>query len=180
MSSFNVWFTADSHFDHAKILNYCNRPFDSVEEMNTALITNWNSVVKPGDRVYHLGDFSFKHGKNNDKIFKQLNGQKHLILGNHDNYRAMKDLGWNWIKEQFGLKIGKYYIFLNHYPMRSWNRSFHGAPHLFGHVHGKMKPWGLSFDVGVDCWNYTPISLETVKQEINKLEQRTNTGETNV
>lgn len=156
------FFVSDTHFGHDSIRRYTNRPFESVDEMNEILIQNWNSVVGPHDYVYHLGDFGFGHPKEMLRIFNQLNGVKHLAHGNHDKKEVIR-LPWAWIKEQYGFKKDDYYIWLNHYPMRSWNRSYHGSGHLHGHVHSLCKPYGKSFDVGVDAWNYTPVNFETVK-----------------
>ncbi len=81
----NHWFTADTHFGHANIIKYCNRPFGSSVEMNETMISNWNKVVQPGDIVYHLGDFCFgRKGYEFDIYFNRLNGLIVFIKGNHD------------------------------------------------------------------------------------------------
>src|SRR6185503_2891509 len=81
-----IYFTSDHHFGHANILTFEPeaRPFKTVEEMNEALVDRWNSVVKPNDMVWHLGDFAF--GKHNIAIAARLQGRKKLVLGNHDSY----------------------------------------------------------------------------------------------
>jgi calcineurin-like phosphoesterase family protein len=78
-----IFFTSDTHFGHQNILKYCLRPYSSIEEMQEALITNWNSRVSNDDTVYHLGDFSF-HERYVESIVPRLNGTKILLLGNHD------------------------------------------------------------------------------------------------
>ena len=163
-----VFFTSDTHFSHIAILKYCNRPFASVEEMNEKLIANWNSVVKSGDVVYHMGDFAWGNAEKVAAVFNRLNGHKYLVEGNHDD-RTVKRLSWEWVKESYELRYGDKSYILSHYPHRSWNKSFHGARHLFGHCHGTLKPWGWSFDAGVDCWDYTPISIEQVEETVAKL-----------
>lgn len=160
-----VFFTADNHFGHKNIIKYCNRPFASIEEMTTSMVDNWNKVVAKNDNIYVLGDFSFM-GARIEPLFHSLNGNKFLIKGNHDDGHCIK-LPWVWVKETFELKIGHESVWLSHYPHRSWNKAFHGAYHFFGHVHGKLKDYGRSTDVGVDCWNYTPVSFETL---VNRLE----------
>lgn len=162
------FFVSDLHVDHFNIMKFCNRPFNTVEEMNEILIQNWNSVVGPHDYVYHLGDFGFGTPTKLNEIFKRLHGVKMNITGNHDG-KVVKNLPWAWQKEQYGFKMDNRYIWLNHYPMRSWNRSYHGAGHLHGHVHGRCKPYGKSFDIGVDSWDYTPVNFETIKLIMDRL-----------
>jgi len=169
----DIWFTADTHFSHGNIMCYCNRPFGSTEEMEEVMVGNWNELVKPGDDVYHLGDFIYWRvaPKEMSRVFRALNGRKHLVIGNHDRPEIMKNLGWVWMRPQFGLNLGNEYVWLSHYAHRTWNRSFHGSWHLFGHSHGKLFPHGFSFDAGVDSWNFKPINLDTVWAMMRKLEK---------
>ena len=87
-----IWFSSDHHFFHNNIIKYCNRPFETVEEMNEALVKNWNSVVGPDDHVYHLGDFCFGNVEKWNWCLEpgRLNGHIHLILGNHDPERVFR------------------------------------------------------------------------------------------
>jgi len=169
----NVWFTSDTHFSHQNIIKYCNRPFTSVEEMDEAIIQNWNEKVKAGDRIYHIGDFSFATPS---KYLKRLTGQKYFIHGNHDYIKDHELIGWVWIKNYHELKIGNQTIILNHYAQRVWNKMHRGAWHLFGHSHGNLPPYGKSFDVGVDCFNYSPISFEEVQAKMDELPPITGIG----
>lgn len=172
-----TFFTADTHFGHTNIINYCDRPFATKQEHDEGLIQNWNSVVNKKDHVYHLGDFGFGEIAYLKKLCQRLNGKIHLILGNHDKSSVVKgELAFRFTTIQdvhlykrkfFGEKVE---IFLSHYPHRSWPKAFHGSWHLFGHVHGNMEPYNRSFDVGVDCWDYTPISLDQVHEKIKTLE----------
>jgi calcineurin-like phosphoesterase family protein len=163
-----VWFTADPHFEHEKIIKYCNRPFHSIGEMNAVLIANWNCVVKPLDTVWILGDFALKHFMH---YFEQLNGYKYFIQGDHDDIpkilggellHIMKDVPGHEDDKNFS-------ITLCHWAMRSWQRSHYGTWHLYGHHHGALPPYGLSFDVGVDAWDYFPVSLEQVTKKMATL-----------
>jgi calcineurin-like phosphoesterase family protein len=170
----NVFFTADTHFNHANIIRHCDRPFSCVEDMDETMIENWNSVVtNPSDEVFMLGDFVFYSKKivtNPAGIFARLRGRKYLIKGNHDRDNTFK-LPWGWVKDTFFLKhLNQGGIWLSHYPHRSWRNSFHGSWHLYGHNHGSMPPYGKSFDVGVDCWNFTPVALELIKDKMQTLE----------
>jgi calcineurin-like phosphoesterase family protein len=161
-----IWFTADTHFNHTNIIKYCNRPFKNVNEMNNSIIDNWNSLVLPTDLVYILGDFGMG---NCQYMFDNLYGMKTLIIGSHDKY----SLGLNWVKKTHTLQIrGKHPdIHLSHYAHRTWPKSFHGSWHLYGHSHGKLPPYGYSFDVGVDCWGFKPISIDQVIEEMAQLGQ---------
>ncbi len=158
----NIWFTSDTHWNHSSIIRYTNRPFANVCEMNEALIENWNSVVDPKDTIYHIGDFGIGNTSDLLKIFNKLNGCKFLVKGNHDK-KNVYNLPWQHQYQQKGLTIGKDYIWMCHYPMRSWNRSYHGSFHVYGHVHSQCKVYGKSLDVGSDSWDYTPVNFETLK-----------------
>jgi len=161
-----IYFSADCHFGHANIIRLCDRPFTSVGHMDHTLISNWNSVVNNGDTVYHLGDFSFGSVEYTRKIKQQLNGTIHFIRGNHDwkNAEALGDM-----PDIYEMKIGKQHIVMCHYPMRSWNKSFHGSWHIYGHTHGKLPPFHKSYDVGVDNNDYTPISFTKLSEIISTL-----------
>lgn len=155
-----IWFTADLHFDHKNIIKYCNRPFNSVIEMNETLISNWNGRVHKDDLVYILGDFSFKHP---DKYLEKLNGTKILIFGNHDDTKVRKHKGlFKAVYDILKIKYNKKTIMLCHYAMRVWAKSHFGSYHLYGHSHGTLPPFGKSLDVGVDCNEYKPISIDEV------------------
>lgn len=170
----NIWITSDTHFGHTKILELSDRPFESVEEMNEILIENWNGCVSPKDTIFHLGDFALTTKEESQKIFNKLNGQKYLILGNHDKRgnKPSKSLPapWHWVGDVFGLKISpEEFIELNHRPCRSWTKSNYGSGHLYGHSHGKALPFGKSFDVGVDCWDFKPVHLDDIRLLFDKL-----------
>jgi len=96
-----IFFVGDTHFGHANIITYCNRPFLTVQDMNEKLIQNWNRVVQPADTVIHLGDFSFLKDDKAKEICAQLNGHKVLVRGNHDRQTG--------VMQQIGVVY--YYIF---------------------------------------------------------------------
>lgn len=157
----DIWFTSDTHYGHANIIKYCARPFADVHEMNKALTEKHNAVVRPGDIVYHLGDFSF--AQEPARYLRQLHGQVQLILGNHDKRRLVQSAGFAGIHDTYLLKIsGKVQLWLSHYAHRVWPQSHYGAYHLYGHSHGKLPGVGRSIDVGVDAWEHTPVHLETI------------------
>lgn len=173
MSEF--FFTADTHFGHANIIKYCNRPFKTVQEMDETLITNWNNKIGQDDVVFHLGDFSFGDA---DKYRKRLNGSIRFIRGNHDKpaehlhytNKNLKDKPFLSFEDVRMVVIGDQRIWLSHYAHRVWPHSHRGCWHLYGHSHGTLPddPNALSIDCGVDCHNYTPLSVEDIKRIMNK------------
>jgi len=172
------FFTSDTHYGHKNIIKYANRPYSSVSEMNEDMIKKWNSVVSSEDIVYHIGDFAFTPYKEAAEILRSLNGSKVLIFGNHDKaLRKEKDLYIHWRSAGDLREItvpdpdaprGAQGIVLCHYAMRVWNKSYHGSWQLYGHSHGSLPddPNSLSLDVGVDCWNFTPVSYEQIKEKM--------------
>lgn len=164
-----VFFTADTHFGHARMLDF--RPFDSTEEMDHALITNWNSRVGPKDRVYHLGDVSFHKPDESRKIVSLLNGEIHLISGNHDGplLRRCPDL-FESVKQFSEIKTFGQRITLCHYALKVWSRSHYGAWSLYGHSHGNLEddPHALSMDVGVDPNGLAPVSFDEVRERMER------------
>ncbi len=169
-----TFFTADTHFGHTNIIRYCGRPFESKEEHDETMIKNWNSVVTSRDHVYHLGDVGFGEPSDLYRVLERLHGKIYLIKGNHDGpalrepaakrFQFIKDV--HFLKTQHENK--KVEIFLSHYAHRSWPKSNHGCYHLWGHSHGNLTPHGLSFDVGVDCWDFTPIPLATIVEKMRE------------
>lgn len=160
-----VYFVADTHFNHYNILCHCNRPFENLAEMDEALIDNWNSVVGKGETVYHLGDFAFCTAKHaSDWYLSKLNGNVHLVIGNHDK-KARKCPDFVSTEKIVELTLHGQKITLCHYAMRTWNCKCHGAWHLYGHSHGQLAddPNSCSLDVGVDSWEFTPVSFEQVE-----------------
>lgn len=152
-----TWFISDTHWGHKNIIQYSNRPFASVEEMNEKLIDNWNRNVKTGDTVYHLGDFSFQSYKEFVPTLLRLHGNIHVVLGNHDqnitkNRNELLKIKLSSIQNYLEVKVpGCPMLILFHYGMRVWNKSHHDSIHLYGHSHGSLPPFGKSVDVGVDC-----------------------------
>ena len=181
-----IWFTSDLHFGHANILKFCNRPWETTDEMNADLIKNWNSVVKPDDLVFDLGDFAFASSARWKELLSQLNGHHYLILGNHDEVRWPGDKImelFEGVSHQMILKIDGRTVYLNHYPYLcfggAWREPENAVYQLFGHVHSGPSCEGADadrlvnlfpyqYDVGVDNNNYTPVSWQQVQEIINK------------
>ena len=175
-----IHFISDTHWGHKNIIQYSNRPFNSVEEMDEMLIKNWNERVGQNDTVYHLGDFAFTPYDALKKTARRLLGTKHLILGNHDKaiIQHRTDLvnsgTFASIQNYHELKAEGQFIVLFHYGQRTWNKSHRGSIHLYGHSHGSLPPFGKSVDVGVDCKeitsDYRPVSLDEVIKYMEKRE----------
>ncbi|WP_152047937.1 metallophosphoesterase family protein [Aureimonas psammosilenae] len=161
-----VFFTADQHFGHARIIELCRRPFGSVDEMDEAMVAAWNAVVQPGDVVWHLGDFAYRSARHPGEILDRLHGTKHLVVGNHDSARTREMDGWASVQESAEVSDGGTRLFLSHYPHLEWPAYFRQAVHLFGHVHGNRAGVGRSCDVGVDCWGYRPVRLPEILDRI--------------
>lgn len=162
------------NFTHTNIIKYCNRPFSSITEHDRSLIVNWNSVIARDDHVYFLGDFGWGSTDYLYSILCKLNGKIHFIRGNHDKAVLKGKCAERlvWIKDTHSLNVQedgeRYSIFLSHYSHRSWPSMNRGVFHCWGHSHGNMPPYGLSFDIGVDCWNYFPVSLKQIKQKMSE------------
>lgn len=192
----DIWFTSDPHYYHANIIRYCSRPYESVEEMNEALILNWNRLVRPEDEVYVLGDFSLAF-RPVEVIAPRLMGKKKLVPGNHDfchpshKKSRNKDNLENWIKKyQVEFEVlpifstmtipgVKEVVNLCHIPYDNPdpydNRRYDdfrlkddGRWLLCGHVHEKWKFKDKMINVGVDVWDYKPVHLDEIKQYIQK------------
>jgi calcineurin-like phosphoesterase family protein len=160
----SIFFVSDTHFGHAKIIDYCNRPFESVEEMNDAMVRNWNGAVSPKDTVYHLGDVAF----HNYECIERLNGKLKLVPGNHDHERAKKvmHLFDEVLPEVHYLKLDKDHRFvLCHYPFESWRREY--RYHLHGHTHGTAGVKMNRLDVGVDATTIMrPLHVDEIMERM--------------
>jgi len=182
-----TFFTSDLHIGHHKVLEYCSRPFGSLHEMEEKLIANWNSVVRPDDTVYVLGDFLLG-GKPERirEVIGRLNGLKILIRGNHDAEGSrMKALGFDVVLDHAVMKIAGEQVNLSHFPYRMnrlkelyyewgyklfpkrffrprkfyWQLKNDGKFLLHGHTHSKHKIRGKMIHVGVDAWDFKPVSI---------------------
>lgn len=124
--------------------------------MDAGLVERWNAVVGPEDQVWHLGDFARTASKAAE-ILPQLNGRKHLVVGNNDPPGLE---GFQTVQAYAELELDGRFLVLCHYPFRSWNRQGRGALNLHGHSHGRLKPLLRQFDVGVDVRGYRPVTLD--------------------
>jgi calcineurin-like phosphoesterase family protein len=177
-----TFFTSDTHFDDSYAIQYFDRPFKSVNEMNAVIVEKWNSIVTEHDTVYHLGDFTLDDIRHFTRWASQLNGNIKILPGSHDqpwlkDFVATEkvDVLAPLVSLEFSeivMGTSAQVLVLCHYSMQVWDRSNQGSWHLFGHSHGKLKGIGLSFDVGVDCTEFTPLSLEAVAVKMAYLRSR--------
>jgi calcineurin-like phosphoesterase family protein len=204
----DVWFTSDTHYGHKNICKgttewtdeekygpnhspQSTRDFDTLEQMNQALVDRINENVKENDVLYHLGDWSFGGLQNILEFRLQLNCKNiHLIFGNHDHHIEKNSLFheshsgplkcrdlFSTVQHYKEISIDKQRIILSHYAMRVWNKSHHGSWMLYGHSHGTLPAYQsdirddrdynfLDFktmDVGVDTNNLKPYNFEELR-----------------
>lgn len=176
----NTWFTSDLHLGHASVIKFCNRPFQDVIEMDNHLIRTWNKMVKPDDYVYVLGDVSFYAPSVGVSLIRLLAGRKILIKGNHDKYSLTQyRMCFDAVLEEAKIKLEGHYFQLSHFPYApSLEEQATMEPHylryldrrpvdrgswlLCGHIHEKWKTHKRMINVGVDVWNYQPVSTSQI------------------
>ena len=165
----NQWWTSDQHFGHANIIRYCNRPFQTVEDMDACMMDLWNGRVAPNDDVFVVGDFSFHDRKRTEEITKSLNGRKTLFMGNHDERKTKtywKSVGFDEVLDNqeillYGIDS---LVFVSHIPVFKHRLRYQ----ICGHVHDRytVKPYitenRVLVNVGVDRWQFAPVHLDQV------------------
>lgn len=162
-----IHFWSDTHFFHSGIIGHARRPDKNVDEMNQRLVSLWNSRVGARDEIYLLGDFGFDPPKEDPeallRLFVNLNGRKHLIIGNHDekNKKCLR-LPWDSMEHMKVVKFNHSRVFVCHYPVESWPGAHNGVLHAHGHSHGSLKhKMAHRYDVGVDALGIDgPISWD--------------------
>ncbi len=164
-----IFFTADTHFNHANMIKHESRPFENIENMNKKMIEKWNNKVNKNDKIYILGDFVWCRP---NEIVPELNGKKYLIRGNHD--KQISEKYFEWIKDYYVLKYNKLRFVLFHYPIFRWDRCHYGDYHLYGHVHSNEKSNSFmnnlnAYNVGVDVNNYEPVSIDEIVSKLKNL-----------
>ena len=159
-----VFFTSDTHFGDPRVLRIDKRPFRTLAEHDDALIARWNEAVAPGDEVWHLGDFALHATPERiDELLGRLNGAKHLITGNNDGPATLAAAGWASVQAYAELHLDGAALVLCHYAFRTWKNMGRGWIDLHGHSHGKLKPQTRQVDVGVDAWEYRPVTLSQIR-----------------
>ncbi len=187
-----TWFTSDTHFGHARIIELCNRPFKDVNHMNEIMIERWNNVVMPDDVVYHMGDVALGKIDESLPLVGRLSGYKILVPGNHDRifsgesekkrerflpeYSKVFDL---IMPETFSKWVNDLHVAMSHFPYRGDSQENdrhvdkrpvdHGLPLIHGHIHEKRRIEGRMFNVGVDVNDFRPVHEDTIREWIDSL-----------
>lgn len=172
MALHDKWFTSDHHFFHANILKFVNdqgkriRPFNSLEEMHELMIERWNGLVKPQDFVYHLGDVTFQYHGPFNNVMSRLNGQKRLVVGNHDKLKNPSLLKWfDKVMLWHGFKEQDFTA--SHMPLRLESlRDGHFNVH--GHTHQNSLEDTHFINVCVEVRDYYPVHIDTLVKEIKE------------
>jgi calcineurin-like phosphoesterase family protein len=190
------WFSSDHHFGHSKIIEYENRPFETVDKMDEAMITRWNECVGTEDICYIIGDFSFHRFNSTKNIVQRLNGRKHLIWGNHDDFNRNRLLKiFDSVYDQAVIQLtNSIRVKLSHFPYitpeenqetlrhRKFRPYHEGHWLLHGHVHSRWKinESLKAINVGVDVWDFKPVNYEKIiaiieraKNECDTIPQKT-------
>jgi len=156
------FYMADPHFGHDKVIGFSKRPFHSAREMDAKILANINMTVSPDDDLWILGDFGFGLTARNEgyleNIHASINCRTHLIIGNHDSDRV---INLPWASTQFMAEImdETRHVTLCHYPMITWNKARRGSIMLFGHVHEAWRGSRNCINVGVDVWDFKPVTI---------------------
>ena len=173
-----IYFISDTHFNHLNIIKYCNRHFNNVEEMNEAIIKNWNNIVSNEDTIYHLGDFALGTKESIKDIVNRLNGKKYLIRGNHDKWgvSTYESFGFIVLKNA-QIEIDEYKLMLSHIPIPD-SQIPKGFVNIHGHIHDKKlyeciekyEPSRYSIEkhinISCDVTDFKPISLSEIFNRI--------------
>lgn len=168
-----IYFTADTHFGHENVIRFCDRPFSSANEMDEAMIANWNARVKGNDTVYILGDMFFR-STNAEAVLQRLKGKKRLIVGNHDGSWMTKfDYARYFVSVDNFLETsdGQHSLTLCHYPLLSWKHARRSYM-IHGHIHNDRTAdfWPLIavrdnvLNAGVDVNGFRPATFDELME----------------
>ena len=169
----DLWFISDTHFFHENIIKYCKRPFDNAQIMNEYMIDRWNTIVKPQDKIYHLGDVGLGFGGDDDKLsnlLSRLMGHKRLIVGNHDNLKS-KALQNNFEKIELWYGRKEWNFTCTHIPLDQKHLR-DGWVNIHGHIHNNPSPEFYQICVCVEQIGYKPIHIDEIRNKIKEIETK--------
>jgi calcineurin-like phosphoesterase family protein len=174
-----LFFTGDTHFGDPRVLRIDKRPFRTLAEHDEGLVGHWNDTVLPDDEVWHLGDFALRvEPERIDELLARLAGRKNLIIGNNDGPATLAAKGWHSVQSYAEIETGGHSLVLCHYAFRTWKNMGRGWIDLHGHSHGKLARQTRQFDVGVDAWDFRPVTLETILSSSRIRPRKTDPRET--
>lgn len=185
-----IYFISDLHIGHKNILEYSNRPFSSLQEMEDEIVKRHNAVVNDYDKVIFVGDVFFCNQMDASKFLKRLNGMKILVLGNHDlKANAMYKIGFDFVVQNMQIRVGKNVVNVCHYPYRwpwykrwpkmlfsskAWRKRHFknikddGKWLIHGHTHSRQQVNGRQINVCVEAWDYQPVSITKIAEIIDR------------
>lgn len=164
------WFISDTHFFHSNILKFKDddgkriRSFSSVEEMNEKMVENWNKVVKDNDKVYHLGDVTFRYDRPFQELMHRLKGRKRLIVGNHDHLKRY-ELTKHFEKVELWAGFKGDNFTCSHLPLPLAGLR-DGDFNVHGHIHQNEMEDLHYINVCVEKCDYSPVHLDTIRLQI--------------
>ncbi len=182
----NIWVVSDTHLNHANILKFTDDAgnlirgsrFANTREMDECILENWNSVVKPGDKVYHLGDVMFGDREYFKKLWPRFHGSKRLIVGNHDDIKFLSSGGF-FAKVDMWRMFTEFGLLLTHVPVHPSNLRIFATEgeyvegdvgsvqksfvNIHGHIHQNASPPGPYRNMSVEVINYTPVNIEKLR-----------------
>lgn len=162
-----TWFTADLHLCHDNVIAFCGRPFPDARSMDAAIIAELQARVRPEDDLWILGDFAISKAIDDQRaavraMFDAIPGRKHLVLGNHDR-SWVRNLPWDSMTQMADVLVDGRRLCLCHYPMITFPGGRRGGLQLFGHVHQNWHGTRNSVNVGVDMWDFRPVTLPEIE-----------------
>lgn len=175
-------YISDIHFGHRNVIQFDHRPFSDVDSMDRHLIFWWNSRVEANDDVYIIGDFCYKSEKTPDWYLRQLKGNKHLVIGNHDQVTVQCENAHKYLEsmeKMMHVTDGDKQICLCHYPLAEWYNSRHGSWHIHGHIHAAkdetyefMKSRNNALNAAACINHYTPVSFNELLRNNENFRKR--------
>lgn len=172
------YYISDTHFGHKGIMTHCNRPFQTVEEMDETIIENINRKVTAKDDLYIVGDFCHWNTKTANPVdyLSRIKGKIHLITGNHDKNLLRNKEAKSYfvdIRQYADIKDGNRRVILHHFPLAEWDGYYNDSYHIYGHIHNNtqspaflfMKTLERAFNVSADVLDFEPKTLDELIQK---------------
>lgn len=177
-----IYYTADLHLGHSRVIEMDNRPFADVDEMDEALICLWNERITAADDVYIVGDFAYRNSRTAAWYLRRLKGRKHLVIGNHDRVTLRDQQAMECFASADKMMLipdNKRSVSLCHFPLAEWNGMYRGSYHVFAHVHGIwndahqfMSRNDHALNAGCMLNGYRPVTLDELIENNLRFRQK--------